>query len=69
MLTVFEDVSKGRYVRTAVASSGRDNTKGRLMHHKALERIEGNLAVDGEFCSTLVISFEIRDSLIELTIV
>ena len=47
MLTVFEDVSKGRYVRTAV-TSGRDNTKGKPMHHKALERIEGNLTVDGE---------------------
>ncbi len=47
MLTVFEDVSRGRYLRTAVSSSNRNHTKGKLTH-KALERIEGNLTVDGK---------------------
>ena len=64
MLTVFEDVSKGRYVRTAVASSSRDKSKGKLMHHKALERIEGNLSVDGELCITRLASFRFAQRMI-----
>ncbi|XP_072026862.1 ATP-binding cassette sub-family D member 2-like [Amphiura filiformis] len=51
MLTVFEEVSKGRYTRTGVSSSKKHNTQGKHTH-KALERMEGNLTVDGKVTIT-----------------
>ena len=44
MLTVFDEVSKGKYIRTAVTSSAGHSSK-----RKALDRVEDLLANKGMF--------------------